>query len=77
LPLRRAVPAETLGAELLEQLILYGALTTLDGAAPVGFALALQAPDREAVNGLIHDDQAGLGGFSEVEIHDWEFGGRR
>jgi uncharacterized protein YciI len=77
LPLRRAVPAETLGAELLEQLILYGALTTLDGAAPVGFALALQAPDREAVNGLIHDEQAGLGGFSEVEIHDWEFGGRR
>ena len=72
-----AVPAETLPAELLERLILYGALTTLDGAEPAGVALALQAPDREAVDALIEDERTGLGAFSEVEIHNWEFGGRR
>ena len=73
----RPVPLETLPAELLERLILYGALTTLDGAAPDGIALALQAPDREAVDALTADERTGLGAFSEVEIRDWEFGGRR
>jgi uncharacterized protein YciI len=75
--LGRPVPAETLPAELLEQLVLYGALTTLDGAEPVGVALILQAPDREAVDVLIEDERSGLGAFSEVEVHNWEFGGRR
>ena len=46
--LRRPVPAETLPAELLERLILYGALTSLDGAEPAGLALALQAPDQRS-----------------------------
>jgi hypothetical protein len=75
--LHRPVPAQTLPAELLERLILYGGLTTLDNAEPAGFALALQAPDREAVDQLIHSRQTGLGAFSDVEVHDWEFGGRR
>jgi uncharacterized protein len=75
--LRRPVSAETLPAALRERLVLYGALTKLDGAEPVGVALALQAPDREAVDGLIEDERTGLGPFSEVEVHDWEFGGRR
>jgi hypothetical protein len=66
---RPPLPAESLPAELLERLILYGALTSLDDAGPAGVALALQAPDREAVASLI----AG----TDVEIHDWEFGGRR
>jgi len=73
----RPVAAETLPAELREQLVLYGALTTLDGAEPVGVALALQAPDREAVDALIGDERTGLGAFSDIEVHDWEFGGRR
>jgi hypothetical protein len=38
-------------------------------------ALALQAPDRDAVEALIADERAGLGAFSEV--HNWEFGGSR
>jgi hypothetical protein len=71
------VSAEPLPAELLERLVLYGALTTLDGAEPVGVALALQAPDRKAVDALMDDDRTGLGTFSEVEVHNWEFGGRR
>jgi uncharacterized protein len=75
--LARSVPAETLPAEFLERLILYGTLTTLDGAEPAGVALALQAPNREAVDALIADQGTGLGAFSEVEIHNWEFGGRR
>jgi hypothetical protein len=74
---RRPVPAKTLPAELLERLILYGALTTLDGAEPAGVALALQALDREAVDALMEDEQTGLGAPSEIEIHNWEFGGRR
>jgi uncharacterized protein YciI len=75
--LGRPVSAETLPAELLERLFLYGALSTLDGAEPVGVALAFQAPDRKAVDALIEDDRTGLGPFSEVEVHNWEFGGRR
>ena len=75
--LRRAVPAENLRAGLQERLIVYGALTTLDSAEPAGLALALQAPDREAVDALMEDKRTGLGALSEVEIHNWEFGGRR
>jgi hypothetical protein len=71
------VSAGTLPAELLERLILYGALTTLDGSEPAGVALALQAPDREAVDALMEDERTGLGAFSKVEVHNWEFGGRR
>jgi uncharacterized protein len=73
----RPVAAQTLPAELLERLILYGALATLDGGEPAGVALAVQAPDREAVDALMADERTGLGVFSEVEVHNWEFGGRR
>src|SRR5580765_165755 len=72
--LGRPAPAETLPTDLLERLILYGALTTLDGGELVGVALALQAPGREAVDALMKDKRTGLGALSEVEIHDWEFG---
>ena len=74
---RGPASAETLPAELHARLIVYGALTTLDNAEPVGVALVLQAPNREAVDALIEDERTRLGGFSEVEIHNWEFGGRR
>ncbi len=75
-PLRRPLPAETLPAELLERLILYGALTTLERAEPAGVALALQAPDRDAVD-LLLKDRKEFDALSDVEIHNWEFGGRR
>jgi uncharacterized protein YciI len=75
--LPRPVSAATLPAELLERLILYGALSTLDGGETAGVALALQAPNREAVDALIEDKRTGLGALSEFEIHNWEFGGRR
>jgi uncharacterized protein YciI len=75
--LGRPASAEALPAELREQLILYGALTTLEGAEPDGVALALQAPAREAVDALMLDERTGLGVCSEIEVHNWEFGGRR
>jgi len=75
--LSRSVSAASLSAELLERLILYGALTTLDGAEPYGVALALQAPDRAAVDALLDDEWTGVGAFSELEVHNWQFGGRR
>jgi uncharacterized protein len=73
----RPVSAAALPAELSDRLILYGALTTLDAGEPAGVALALQAPDREAVVALMEDERTGLGAFPEIEIHDWDFGGRR
>jgi uncharacterized protein len=75
--LHRPVSAETLPTELRERLIVYGALATLDGAEAVGVALALQAPDRVAVDALVGDERMGLAAFSDIEVHDWEFGGRR
>ncbi len=75
--LGRSVPAGSLPADLLRRLILYGALTTLDDGEPAGVALALEASDRDAVDALLEDEHTGLGALSEVEIHNWEFGGRR
>ncbi len=67
---RDPVPPDSLQPELRERLILYGALSTLDDAEPVGVALAVQVADRDAVAALLTE-------FQEVEIYDWEFGGRR
>jgi uncharacterized protein len=68
----RPVPPERQSAALRERLILYGALRTLDDAAPAGVALAVQARDRAAVDALL-EEWAG----PVIEVHDWEFGGRR
>ena len=76
-PVARPKPVGSLPGELLARLILYGPLTTLDGDEPAGVALALQAPDREAVEAYLEDQGTGLGAYSEVEVLNWEFGGRR
>lgn len=60
-----------------ERLIVHGELLTPDEARPAGVVLALQAPTREAVDVLLRDRQAGLDDRFEIEMHDWEFGGRR
>jgi uncharacterized protein YciI len=64
---------ESLAADVPDRLILYGSLATLADAQPAGIALALQARERVEVEALFE----GLDGFQDVEIHDWEFGGRR
>jgi uncharacterized protein YciI len=74
---KRPAPVEILSTELRERLVLYGALMTLETARPVGVALAVQAPRRDAVDALLKDDQLGLDAFLDVEIRHWEFGGRR
>jgi len=74
---RGPVPLESLSTELREQLIVYGALGTLDDAARVGVVIAVQARDRRAVETLLEQERAGLTAFPSIEIHDWEFGGRR
>ena len=73
----RPVQRASLSTELRKQLIVYGALRTLDDAALVGLALAVQARDRQAVDTLLDQGRAGLTAFPSIEIHDWEFGGRR
>jgi hypothetical protein len=73
----RLVPEESLPPELRERLIVYGALSTLDDGEPAGVALAVQVPDRDAVVALLEDERTGVDVFHGVDIHDWEFGGRR
>jgi hypothetical protein len=60
-----------------ERLIVQGELLTPHEAAPAGVVLALQAPTREAVDALLRGGQARLDEHFDVEILDWEFGGRR
>ena len=52
-----------------ERLIVHGDLLTPEDGTPAGAVVALEAPTREAVDELL-DAQ-------DVEILDWEFGGRR
>ena len=62
---------------LAERLILWGRLRPVHAQRPSGVALALVAPDRDAVDWLIVDERAMIRGYTHVEIHAWEFGGRR
>ena len=60
-----------------DRLIAYGPLLSDNGAEWVGLAMLVQLPDREAVDSMLADEpyrQAAL--YANVEIHDWEFGGR-
>jgi uncharacterized protein YciI len=60
-----------------ERLILHGELFTPDGARPAGVVWALQAPTRGAVEVLLGSGPGGLDQHFDVQILDWEFGGRR
>jgi hypothetical protein len=70
-----ARPVAALGPELRERLILYGALTDADDGETVGVTLALRAPGNDAALALLQDE--GIEAFPNVEVHDWELGGRR
>jgi uncharacterized protein YciI len=72
-----AVAPADLTAESRKRLIVHGELLTVDQATPAGVALALQAPTRQGVDGVLRGSLAGPDGRFDVEIHDWEFGGRR
>jgi hypothetical protein len=77
LVIAHAVPLPDLTSLGRERVIVYGELGTADEATPVGVALALQAPTRQEVDALLTAAQPGLAGHFDLEILDWEFGGRR
>lgn len=60
-----------------EGLVVHGELRTLGETAPAGVVLALRSPTRSAVEALLESDGLGLGERFDVEVHDWEIGGRR
>src|ERR1700761_5554805 len=54
-----------------EGLIAYGPLLSDDGAAWLGTAALLQAPDARAARGLLTVER-----YAAIEVHHWDFGGR-
>jgi len=64
-PADLAVPSDQGG------LIAYGPLLSDDGATWLGTAALVRAPSPDAARAVLSP-----GRYSEVEIHDWQFGGR-
>ncbi|WP_406435788.1 YciI family protein [Streptomyces sp. NBC_00631] len=55
-----------------DDLIAFGPLLSDDGTAWVGTAALVRAPDRDRARAVL-----GAVRYADVEVHDWEFGGRR
>ncbi|MEU7696094.1 hypothetical protein FLW53_35985 [Microbispora sp. SCL1-1] len=55
-----------------DELIAYGPLLSDDGAAWLGTAALVRAPDADAARAVLTRDR-----YAAIEVHDWEFGGRR
>ncbi|WP_233508005.1 hypothetical protein [Spongiactinospora gelatinilytica] len=55
-----------------DELIAYKPLLSDDGAAWLGTAVLLRAPDPEAARDVLT-----AGRYTGTEVHDWAFGGRR
>lgn len=53
-------------------LIAYGPLLSDDGAAWLGTAALVEAPDREVARAVLTQDR-----YADVAVHRWQFGGRR
>ena len=73
----RPSPPAGLPTAVRDRLILYGALLNPDDSTLTGIALALAAPDRATLDTLLRDAHLALEPFPNVEVHNWEFGGRR
>ncbi|MBO2455943.1 YciI family protein [Actinomadura barringtoniae] len=54
------------------ELIAYGPLLSDDGSTNVGTAVLLQAPEADKARAVLPSDD-----YAVIEVHDWEFGGRR
>lgn len=60
----------------LDDLIAYGPLLSDDGATWLGTAALLRAPGPEAARAVLSPgDDAGR--YADIEVHTWQFGGRR
>jgi len=55
-----------------DALIAYGPLLSDDGATWLGTAALVQAPDPAAARAVLTS-----GRYAEIEVHNWDFGGRR
>ncbi|MFJ4814015.1 YciI family protein [Streptomyces sp. NPDC088801] len=55
-----------------DELIAYGPLLSDDGAVWVGTAALVRAPDADTARAVLT-----RGRYADIEVHDWEFGGRR
>ncbi|SDM16100.1 YciI family protein [Nonomuraea jiangxiensis] len=55
-----------------DELIAWGPLLSDDGATWLGTALLIRAPDPDAARAVLTPDR-----YAAIEVHDWEFGGRR
>lgn len=55
-----------------DELIAYGPLLSDDGAAWLGTAAMVRAPDPDAAGAVLTRDR-----YASVEVHAWTFGGRR
>ncbi|WP_189552643.1 YciI family protein [Streptomyces lavendofoliae] len=54
------------------ELVAYGPLLSDDGDTWLGTAVLLRAPDPDTARAVLNPDR-----YADVEVHDWEFGGRR
>ncbi len=55
-----------------DDLIAYGPLLSDDGTAWLGTAALVRAPDPATARAVLTADR-----YADIEVHDWEFGGRR
>lgn len=55
-----------------EALIAYGPLLSDDGATWLGTAALLRAPDPGTARAVLTSDR-----YADIEVHNWQFGGRR
>lgn len=61
-----------------DRFIARGPLLSDDGTAWAGTAMLVELRDRPEVDAMLRDDPyVQAGSYADVEVHDWEFGGRR
>ena len=54
-----------------EELIAYGPLLSDDGSSWLGTAALIRAPDPDTAGAILTRDR-----YADIEVHDWQFGGR-
>nr|WP_042191433.1 YciI family protein [Kibdelosporangium sp. MJ126-NF4]CEL20081.1 hypothetical protein SC8D11.22 [Kibdelosporangium sp. MJ126-NF4]CTQ97305.1 hypothetical protein SC8D11.22 [Kibdelosporangium sp. MJ126-NF4] len=54
-----------------DELIAYGPLLSDDESLWLGTAVLLRAPDAQAARAVLSQD-----GYADIEVHNWQFGGR-
>ncbi|AWT41624.1 MULTISPECIES: YciI family protein [Streptomyces] len=65
-------PADVVPPPDRDELIAYGPLLSDDGTAWLGTAVLLRAADAATARAVLTADR-----YAHIEVHDWEFGGRR